>query len=223
MPLRRVRRTSLYRRAAYNGRVVRNPILAVLTIAVAAGVLTIAAGITYSLIQTAGTYETGVCKSPSGEVRQIDTGASFARDFDVTWDQLGGPSFQIALTESETASRADELLGDDLPVDEITICFHDGYAEAFAHGELPVLGGIPILGGIFDASVRARGSVDFDGPYARFTITEFDIDDIPGFIDDELRDEIEDNTNKTLATLPLKFGYQVTFEEGRAIVSITPP
>lgn len=201
---------------------VRNPIIALLAIFVAVGVLTVAAGITYSLIQTAGTYETGVCKSPSGEARQIDREASFARDFDVTWDQLGAPSLQITLTESEVTSRAGELLDDDLPVDEITICFHDGYAEAFAHGELPVLGGIPILGGIFDSSVRARGSVGFDGPYARLTISEFDIDDIPGFIDDRLRDEIERETNKTLATLPLKFGYQVTFEEGRAIVSVTP-
>ncbi len=201
---------------------VRNPILALLAIVVAAGVLTVAAAITYSLIQTDGTYETGVCKNPSGEVRQIDSNASLASDFDVTWDQLGAPSLQITLTESEVTSRADELLGDDLPVDEITICFHDGYAEAFAHGELPVLGGIPLIGGIFDSSVRARGSVDFDGPFARLTITEFDIDDIPGFIDDRLRDEIERETNEALATLPLKFNYQVTFEEGRAIVSVTP-
>jgi hypothetical protein len=202
--------------------VVRNPILALLAIVVAAGVLTVAAGITYSLIQTAGSYETGVCKDPSGEVRQIESEASYARGFDVTWDQLGAPTLQITLTESEVTSRADELLGDDLPVDEITICFHDGYAEAFAHGELPVLGGIPILGGIFDSSVRARGSIAFGGPNARLTISEFDIDDIPGFIDDELRDEIERETNEALATLPLKFDYQVTFEEGRAIVSVTP-
>jgi hypothetical protein len=202
--------------------VVRNPIIALLAIVVAAGVLTVAAAITYSLIQTAGSYETGVCKSPSGEVRQIDTDPSFARDFDVSWDQLGAPSIQITLSESETTSRADELLGDNLPVDEITICFHDGYAEAFAHGELPVLGGIPLLGGIFDSSVRARGTVDFDGPYARFTITEFDIDDIPGVVDDQLRDEIERETNEALATLPLKFDHQVTFQEGRAIVSVAP-
>ncbi|MCH7483516.1 MAG: hypothetical protein IIA90_00015 [Chloroflexi bacterium] len=200
---------------------VRNPILAIVSIFVAAGVLTVAAGITYSLIQTTGTYETGLCKSPSGEVRQIDTEASFARDFDVTWSQLG-PSLQITLTESEITSRARELLDDHLPVDEITICFHDGYAEAFAHSELPVLGRIPLLGGLFDASVRLRGSVDFDGPYARLTISEFDIDDIPGFIGDRLRDEIERETNVTLATLPLKFDYQVTFEEGRVIVSVTP-
>ncbi len=201
---------------------VRNPIIALLAIFVAAGVLTVAAAITYSLIQTAGSYETGVCKSPSGEVRQINSNASLASDFDVTWDQLGAPSLQITLTESEVTSRANELLGDALPVDEITICFHDGYAEAFAHGELPVLGGIPLIGDIFDSSVRARGSVDFDGPYARLTITEFDIDDIPGFIDDRLRDEIEDKTNETLATMPLKFDYQVTFEEGLAIISLTP-
>ena len=201
---------------------IRNPILLIFSIFASAAVLTVAAGITYFLIQTAGTYETGVCESPSGEVREIDSEASFARDFDVTWNQLGAPTLQITLTESEVTSRGDELLGDDLPVDEITICFHDGYAEAFAHGELPVLGGIPILGGIFDSSVRARGSVNFDGPFARLTISEFDIDDIPGFIDDELRDEIERETNATLATLPLKFDYQVTFEEGLAIVSVTP-
>ena len=222
MPLRRVRHTTPHHHAAYNGRVVRNPILLIFSIVTAAAVLTVAAAVTYFLIQTAGTYETGVCKSPSGETRQIDAEAAFARDFDVSWDQLGGPTFQITLTESEVTSRADELLSDELPVDEITICFHDGSAEAFAHGELPVLGGIPVLGGLFDSSVRARGAVDFDGPYARLTITEFDIDDIPGFIDDELRDEIERETNATLATLPLKFDHQVTFEEGRAIVSVTP-
>ncbi len=201
---------------------VRNPILLILSIFVSAAVLTLAAGVTYFLIQTAGTYETGVCKSPSGEEREIQRDVSLARVFDAVWNQLGAPPFQITLTESEVTSRADELLGDDLPVDEITICFHDGYAEAFAHGELPVLGDIPVIGGLFDSSVRARGSVDFDGPYARFTITEFDIDDIPGFVDNELRDEIEDKTNETLETMPLKFDYQVTFEEGRAIVSVTP-
>ena len=200
---------------------VRNPILAIVSIFGAAAVLTVAAGITYSLIQTAGTYETGVCKDPSGEVRQIDTGASFARDFDVTWSQLG-PSLQITLTESEVSSRADDLLSDHLPVDEITICFHDGYAEAFARAELPVLGRFPLLGGLFHSSVRLRGSIDFDGPNARLTISEFDIDDIPGFIDDRLRDEIEREANVALATLPLRFDYQVTFEEGRAIVSVTP-
>ena len=201
---------------------IRNPILLIFSIFASAAVLTVAAGITYFLIQTAGTYETGVCESPSGEVREIDSEASFARDFDVTWNQLGAPTLQITLTESEVTSRADELLGDDLPVDDITVCFHDGYAEAFAHGELPVLGGIPIIGGIFDSSVRAGGAVDFDGPYARLTITEFDIDDIPGFIDDRLRDEIEDKTNETLETMPLRFDYQVTFQEGLAIVSVTP-
>ena len=201
---------------------VRNPILAVFSIVVSVAVLTVAAGITYSLVQASDTYETGVCKSPSGEVRQIDTDASFARDFDVAWSQLGGPSFQITLTESEVSSRADELLGDDLPVDEITICFHDGYAEAFARGEMPVLGRIPLLGGIFDVSVRLRGSVGFDGPYARLTISDFDIDGFPGFIDDRLRDEVERETNVTLTTMPLRFDYQVTFEEGQAIVSVTP-
>lgn len=201
---------------------VRNPILAVASIVVAVGVLTVAAGITYSLVTTAGTYETGVCRDPSGEVRQIDTAASFARDFDVSWSQLGGPTFQITLTESEVTSRARELLGDDLPVDDITICFHDGYAEAFAHGELPVLGRFPVLRGIFDSSVRLRGSVDFEGPYARLTISDFDIEDFPGFIDDRLRDEIEREANFTLATLPLRFDYQVTFEEGRATVSVSP-
>ena len=200
----------------------RNPILAVFSIVVSVAVLTVAAGITYFLIQTAGTYETGVCRAPSGEVRQVDTGASFARDFDVAWSQLGGPSFQVTLTESEVSSRANELLSDDLPVDEITICFHDGYAEAFARGDLPVLGRIPLLGGIFDVSVRLRGAVGFDGPYARLTVSDFDIDGFPGFIDDRLRDEIERETNVTLATLPLRFDYQVTFEEGRAIVSVTP-
>lgn len=205
------------------GLVVRNPILAIVSIFFAAAVLTVAAGITHSLVQTAGSYDTGVCQSPSGDIRQIDTGASFARDFDVTWSQLGAPSsLQITLTESEVSSRARQLLGDNLPVDEITICFHDGYAEAFAHGELPVLGRFPLLGGLFDSSVRLRGSVHFDGPNARLTISEFDIDDIPGFIDDRLRDEIERETNLALARLPLRFGYQVTFEEGLAIISVTP-
>jgi hypothetical protein len=202
--------------------VVRNPILAVLSIAVAAGVLVAGAGVAYALLQTAGTYETGVCKDPSGEVRQVDAETSFARDFDLSWDQLGVQTFQITLSESEVTSRADELLSGVLPVDDITVCFHDGYAEAFAHGELPVLGNIPVIGGLFDSSVRAGGAVGFDGPYARLTISEFDIDDVPAFIDDRLRDEIESKTNETLATLPLKFDYRVTFEEGRAIVSVGP-
>ena len=201
---------------------VRNPILAILGIFVAAGVLTVAAGVAYALIQTSGSYETGVCQSPDGELRQIDAGASFARDFDITWNELGNPTLQITLTEAEVSSRADELLSDDLPVDEITICFHDGYAEAFAHGELPVLSSIPLLGGIFDSSLRVRGSLDFEEAYARLTISDLDIDDVPGFIDDELRSEIERETNVALETLPLRFTYQVTFEEGRAIISITP-
>lgn len=197
-----------------------NPILLVLSIFVVAGALTVGAGVTYALLQTAGTYETGLCKSPSGEVRQVDTEASFARGFDVSWDQLGFQTLQITLSESEVTSRADELLQDDLPVDDITVCFHDGYAEAFAHGELPLLGSVPVIGGLFDSSVRARGSVGFDGPYALLTISEFDIDDVPGFLDDRLRDQIERETNETLATLPLKFDYRVTFEEGRAIVTV---
>ncbi|HEY5626248.1 MAG TPA: hypothetical protein VIT93_07140 [Dehalococcoidia bacterium] len=200
----------------------RNPILALLSIAFAAGVLVIGAGVIYALLQTAGTYETGVCKSPDGELRQIETKAEFARDFDVSWDQLGVQTFQITLSESEVTSRANELLSDELPVDDITVCFHDGYAEAFAHGDLPALGSIPILGRLFESSVRAGGAVGFDGPYARLTITEFDIDDIPGFLDDRLRDEIERETNEALETLPLKFDHAVTFEEGVAIVSVTP-
>ncbi len=200
----------------------RNPFLRVLSIFVAAGVLTMAVVITYFLIQTASSYETGVCEGPDGERREIVTTAEPARGFDVRWDQLGVGVLQATFSESEVSSRADELLGDDLPVDEITVCFHDGYAEAFAHGDLPLLGDIPLIGGLFDASVRMRGNVDFEGPYARLTISEFDIDDIPGFIDDRLRDDIERITNETLATMPLRFNHEVTFEEGRAVVTVVP-
>lgn len=207
---------------------VQNPLLLLFAVAAAAGVFVIGAGITFLLILNSGSFETGKCRAPDGSVREVETSDQFARSFDRIWDELriqaiaGASSFSVTLTESEVTSRADELLGDDLPLEDITICFHDGYAEAWAKGKVPTLSDIPIFGGVFEGGTRARGTLDFSGDYARFTFSELDVENLPGFVEDEIRDEAQRKVNEALAEMPLEHEYSVTFTEGVATVSVTP-
>jgi hypothetical protein len=208
--------------------VVQNPLILLFAAAAAAGTFVIGAAVVFLLIIDTGSFETGRCRALDGIVREIERSDAFARSFDRIWDELtiqaiaGASNFHVTLTESEVSARAAELLGDDFPVSEITICFHDGYAEAWAKGEIPTLGDLPLFGGLFDAVARARGTLDFSGPYARFTFSELNIENVPGFIEDEIRDEAEKEANETLATMPLDYEYNLTFTEGAVTVSVSP-
>jgi hypothetical protein len=209
--------------------VVHNPLLLLFGLVATAGFVVIAAGAVFLLVLSGGSYPTGECRAPDGQVREIVSNEAFARSFDRLWNELkvqalaGATSYHVTLTESEVTSRAAELLAEsDVPVEEITICFHEGYAEAWGRGEVPAVGDAPIVGGLFEAGVRARGALDFSGPYARFFFSELDVETLPGFIDDSLRGEAEREINETLGTLPLDYTYQVTFAEGVAMVSVQP-
>ncbi|MEX0683230.1 MAG: hypothetical protein WD904_05940 [Dehalococcoidia bacterium] len=206
---------------------VRNPILFLFSIATTVAFVVVVGGIAFFLLRD-DDFETGVCRGPDGEERPIENNEAFARSFDQRWNQLaiqalaGAPSYSITLTESEVTSRADVLLHEHVPVDDFTVCFHDGFAETIATGHVPGLGGIPVLGGLFDAGVEASGAIDVSGDYARVTFSELSIENIPSFIEDEFRDEAERAVNDELAKMPLQYRYDVTFAEGTATVTVSP-
>ena len=207
---------------------VRNPILLLFSIAAATGTLIVGGAFVFLLLVDAGAQEARTCKNPAGEVRHIESNEGFARSFDRIWDELkiqaiaGATDFHVTLTENEVTSRADELLGNDVPVEELTLCFHDGFAEARANVEVPVLGGLPIVGGLFDSGASAAGTLDFSGEHARLELTELDVEALPGFAENELRDELERQVNEELEAWTLDYGYNITFTEGVAAVNVTP-
>src|SRR5205809_4852823 len=129
-------------------------ILAVITSLMGLGVVAAIIGaITLTaLAATGGPGETNGCRSDQAnasgqhEVRGVNNEAALADTWQAKWatfdQQLdAGQTASVSFTESESSSRATRYLDSkEAPVDDLTVCFHNGEAEASGKVKLPVLG-----------------------------------------------------------------------------------
>ena len=170
------------------------------------------------------------CENPdTGEVRTVEISDALAAEFEQAWKDAnagvsgGQPEVSFSLTEAQVSSRANSFLEDgDAPIKDVTVCFHNGSAEARGKVETPALAGLPLVGSVFEPDVKAAGTVDFKGERPSLQITELDAGALPGFIEDAIKDRAEDEVNELLDDLQLNFGYSLTFTEGQVQITVRP-
>lgn len=209
---------------------IANPLLLLFALATLAGTVIIAAGVAYVVLGGDGYGPNDACRNPvTGEERPVTRDVSYTASFDGIWEQIaaqvaaGQTEVTVHLTESEVSSRAaDYLQARDAPLDDILVCFHDGYAEGRATVEAPGASGLPLVGGLFKAESRVTGSVDLSGRHPRLVIDRLEAGDLPGFLEDEVRDDVEQAINDRLDDLPLGYDYNVSLSEGVATVVGSP-
>jgi hypothetical protein len=173
---------------------------------------------------------TGACRNPlTGEERVVERDVTYAETFQQTWDSInaqlsaGASEVTLPFSESEVTSRAAAYLDErDAPIKDLVVCFHDGTAEARATVEVPGASDLPLLGGLFDTTARVTGTLDLAGEHPRLVITDFDAGDLPGFVEDELRDSVQSAINDRLTGLAIRYNYtSLVFTEGAATITAT--
>ena len=151
-----------------------------------------------------------------------------AQQWQQRWDQFSaqlraGQPASVTFSEKEVTSRAAEYLKEkNAPLDDLTVCFHNGEAEARAKAKLPALGDLPLLGGAFDTRVRVRDTIDMSGEHPRIRISSIDGGNLPDFATNRIKSEVENAVNDRLTNLGLAQKLTVTFSEGQAQVSGQP-
>ncbi len=164
-----------------------------------------------------------------GAPRGVSVDAGVADSWDAKWDgfdnQLdGGQASSVTFTESEVTSRAIDFFEDkNAPLEEITICFHEGQAEARAKVELPAISDVPLIGNAFKTKVKMTGTVDLSGPHPVIVINDLEAGNLPGFATDQVESSVDDIINERLDDLNLSHQYDaVNFTDGSAEVSGRP-
>ena len=198
-------------------------------LAVVIGAITLTA-----LAATGGPGETNGCRrdqanaSGQHEVRGVNNEAALADTWQAKWatfdQQLdAGQTASVSFTESESSSRATRYLhSKEAPVEDLTVCFHNGEAEASGKVKLPVLGDLPGVGGVFESRMMARGTIDFSGPHPKIMITKFEAGNLPSDASDRLKGQVEDMINTRLDDLSLEHKYTPKFSEGSIEIIGTP-
>ncbi len=162
------------------------------------------------------------------QIRGVSSDSSVAAQWDAKWktfdNQLdSGQAATITFTESEVTARAVSYLkAKDAPLDEVVVCFHEGGAEARAKVELPTLADIPVIGSAFETNAKVKGTIDLSGPHPVVEITEIEAGNLPGFVSDQVKNNVKDVINNRLDDLNLSHNYSVTFTEGSVAVSGQP-
>jgi len=214
-------------RCAYNGLVIQNPLTLLFAFAVLVGTGVIVGATAIVVLGGDDLGPANGCRNAAtGEVRPVQSDVALSESFQRAWDQIahqllaGQAEVTASFSESDVTSRARDYLGEkDVPVSDVIICFHDGTAEARAKVKVPGASDIPLIGGLFDTTARVTGKVDMTTENPRLVITDFDAGDLPGFLEDAARDEVESAVNDHLTEETLQFGYTVTFAEGTATVT----
>ncbi len=151
-----------------------------------------------------------------------------AQQWQQRWDQFraqldAGQPTSVTFSEKEVTSRAAEYLKEkNAPLEDLTVCFHKGEAEARAKAKLPALSDLPLLGGAFDTQVRVRGTIDMTGEQPRITISAIDAGNLPDFATNRIKSKLEDAINDRLSNLRLAHKLTATFSEGQAQISGQP-
>ena len=165
----------------------------------------------------------------TGEERPVSRDDTYAQTFQQTWDSIdeqltaGATEVTLGFSESEVTSRASAFLDErDAPVHDLVVCFHDGYAEARATVEVPGASDLPLIGGLFDTTARVKGTLDLAGEHPKLVITDLNAGRLPGFVEDELRSNVQDEVNKRLDDLVIRYDYtSLVFTEGTATITAT--
>jgi hypothetical protein len=162
-------------------------------------------------------------------VRTIESSDALAEEFDQAWNDAnagvagGQPEVSFSLTEAQVSSRTERFLKDGgAPIKDVTVCFHEGSAEALGKFEISTLNDLPLIGGVFEPEVKVAGTVDFEGERPSLEISELDAGALPGFVEDRIKDRAEDEVNGLLDDLQLNFSYSLTFTEGQVQVTVRP-
>ena len=194
----------------------------------AVGVIT--AGVAFFVLTREDLGPAGACRNAlTGEERPVQRDVAYAETFQQTWNSVasqieaGATEVTLGFSESEVTSRAAAYLDErDAPLDNLVICFHDGLAEARADIEVPGASGLPVIGGLFDTTVRVTGTLDLASEHPRLVLTDLDAGSLPGFIEDELRGDVEQEINYRLAGLTIRYNYtSLVFTEGAATITAT--
>ncbi len=162
----------------------------------------------------------GACTPGGGPISVTSANAqAFQQKWDA-FDQLlesGSPS-AVTFTESEVSSRADQFVKEetDVDVDDLRVCFHDGFAEV--SGKLN--SGIGV-----GAEIRMKGSVDLSSDPAKASVDKVEVGSVPGFLVDVAETiglDANDGLDEVLGKLDLQHSYQVVFKEGTVEVTGSP-
>ena len=210
---------------------VPSPLTIFLSLVILTATGVIVGGILFVALTSGDLGPDDACENPlTGEERHVVRDATAVAAFQQQWDSIaaqvlaGQPEVVLTFDESQVTARAAAYLdARDAPVDDIVICFHDGYAEARGNAEAPVLGDLPLIGSGFDTETRIRGTVDLTGPSPRLIVTDLDAGSLPGAIEDEVRDEIVRAINDRLTDLAIQYDYALTFTEGFATITARVP
>ncbi len=208
----------------------RTPFSGFISLLMTIAAIFVAVIVLFSLLTSGDLGPQDGCKDPdTGDIRSIPLSDALAGEFDQAWDAAnaavdgGQAEASFTLTEAQVSSRANSFLeAGDAPVTEVTVCFHDGSAEARAKVEVPTLATLPLVGSVFEPDVKAAGNVDFRGERPSLDLTELDAGGLPGFIEDAIKDRAEDEVNKLLDDLQLDHAYSLTFTEGQIQVTVRP-
>ncbi len=145
----------------------------------------------------------------------ITISAANAESFDAKWMDLydtlyfGSPG-SANFNESEVSSFFDREVTS--PFSDPRICIHDGFGEGTAT--------IDILG--LSVKVKVTGNVDMSGPQPVADITAIEAGNVPGFITDFIVDSIADFVDDEANRVNLDFIYTPTLTEGNAQIAGVP-
>lgn len=214
--------------------IIPNPFTLIIGLVVFAASAVIVLGIAYVILKDDDFGPTNACRNAvTGEDRDVQRDVAYADTFQQTWDSInaqlaaGATDVTLGFSESEVTSRAAAYLDErDAPLTDLVICFHDGYAEARASVEVPGASDLPLVGGAFDTTARITGTLDLTGEYPQLIVTDFDAGTLPGVVEDELRNSVEDSVNERLTGLTFRYNYtSLAFTEGAATITATtlPP
>jgi hypothetical protein len=185
-------------------------------VAVVAGVIVV----TVVSLGLAVTGSPGSCTPGGGPITVSDANvAAFQQKWDA-FDQLldAGSPTSATFSESEVTSRAAQFIEEEtgVDVDDLQICFHDGFAEV--SGKLS--SGIGV-----GSKVRIQGTVDLSGERATASVDEVEIGAVPGLLVDVAETiglDANDALNEALDELNLQHRYVPMFSEGSVEVSGRP-
>jgi hypothetical protein len=204
-------------------------LIALSVVAMLTGVVVLTA-----LAATGDVGEAGGCRSEVAntagehEVRGVNNDNAVADAWQAKWEDFdakldAGQSATVSFTESEMTSRAQRYLDSkEAPLKDVRVCFHDGWAEATASVDLPILADLPGIGDSLDTNVRAAGTMDFEGVSPRIVITEVEAGNLPAEASERLKGRIEDAVNDRIDDLFFQHSHSATFTEGSVEVSGQP-
>lgn len=189
----------------------------------------VAAVVLVALAATGGVGKAEGCRSDqTSELRGVNTEVTLSDAWQAKWQAFdasldAGQPATVSFTESEATSRASRFLeSKETPVENLVICFHDGYAEALGSVELSTLADLPGIGDVLDSNVRVRGTIDFSGSSPRIIVDEIEAGNLPDEAAERLTGRIEGVVNDRLDDLHHQHKYTPKFSEGLIEISGTP-